>query len=405
MKAHGNWWGNQYIFTCLNNHTQLSVKKFGQRFTTRYFVVNYQYMKIVSFFAGAGGLDLGFEQAGCNVIWANEYDKDIWATYEKNHPNTILDKRSIADIPSDEVPDCDGIIGGPPCQSWSEAGAKRGIADKRGQLFYEFMRILADKKPKFFLAENVSGMLLPAHKQALANIKQMFTDIGYGLSFQLLNVSDYGVPQDRKRVFFIGYRKDLGIQFQFPKPTTPENKITLAQAIGNLKNNALPAKEGYYTNGKACKVTNHEYMVSGFSSIYMSRNRVRSWDEVSFTIQAGGRHAPLHPQAPKMNLVAQDIREFVKGKEKLYRRLSVRECARVQTFPDDFIFLYNNVTAGYKMIGNAVPVQMGKVLAQKIYSDLSSHIVSAPKKTIRKGKVNGHVVKKRLLAITNAVSQ
>ena len=172
-------------------------------------------MKIVSFFAGAGGLDLGFEKAGFDVIWANEYDKEIWETYEKNHKHTILDKRSIVDIPSNEVPDCDGIIGGPPCQSWSEAGSKRGITDKRGQLFYEFMRILADKKPKFFLAENVSGMLLPAHKDALANIKQMFTDIGYDLSFQLLNVSDFGVPQDRKRVFFIGYRNDLNIKFQF----------------------------------------------------------------------------------------------------------------------------------------------------------------------------------------------
>lgn len=103
-------------------------------------------MKIVSFFAGAGGLDLGFKKAGFDVIWANEYDKEIWETYEKNHKNTVLDKRSIVDIPSDEVPDCDGIIGGPPCQSWSEAGSKRGIADKRGQLFYEFMRILVDKK-------------------------------------------------------------------------------------------------------------------------------------------------------------------------------------------------------------------------------------------------------------------
>jgi DNA (cytosine-5)-methyltransferase 1 len=87
------------------------------------------------------------------------------------------------------------------------------------------MRILADKKPKFFLAENVSGMLLPAHKEALANIKQMFTDIGYDLSFQLLNVSDFGVPQDRKRVFFIGYRKDLGLKFQFPIPITPEKRL------------------------------------------------------------------------------------------------------------------------------------------------------------------------------------
>ena len=362
-------------------------------------------MKVVSFFAGAGGLDLGFEKAGFDVVWANEYDKEIWATYEKNHKNTILDKRSIVDIPSDEVPDCDGIIGGPPCQSWSEAGSKRGIADKRGQLFYEFMRILADKKPKFFLAENVSGMLVPAHKEALANIKQMFTDIGYELSFQLLNVSDYGVPQDRKRVFFIGYRKDLDLKFTFPKATTLENKITLEKAIIDLKDSVLPAKEGNYSNGNECKILNHEYMIGGFSSMFMSRNRVRSWDEVSFTIQAGGRHAPIHPQAPKMEFIEQNIREFVKGHEHLYRRLSVRECARIQTFPDNFSFEYRNVVAGYKMIGNAVPVKMGKVLAQKIYADLDNLKIAT--KTTPKSisaEYNGNIVIEKLNEIVNRVT-
>ncbi len=362
-------------------------------------------MKVVSFFAGAGGLDLGFQKAGFNVVWANEYDKEIWATYEKNHKNTILDRRSIVDIPSNEVPDCDGIIGGPPCQSWSEAGSKLGIADKRGQLFYEFMRILADKKPKFFLAENVSGMLLPAHKEALANIKQMFTDIGYELSFQLLNVSDYGVPQDRKRVFFIGFRKDLGLKFTFPKPTTVDNKISLEKAIGDLKDTVLPAKNGNYTNGSECKVLNHEYMIGGFSSMFMSRNRVRSWDEVSFTIQAGGRHAPIHPQAPKMAFIEQNLRQFVKGKEELYRRLSVRECARIQTFPDTFSFEYNNVVAGYKMIGNAVPVRMGTVLAQKILSDLESlKVESNIQLNGMSTEYNGSIVIKKLNELLNQVT-
>ncbi len=329
-------------------------------------------MKIVSFFAGAGGLDLGFENAGFNVLWANEYDKDIWETYEKNHPSTKLDRRSIVDIPSNEVPDCDGIIGGPPCQSWSEAGALRGIEDKRGQLFFDFIRILEAKQPKFFLAENVSGMLLPRHSAALENIKELFRNagIGYELSFQLLNASDYNVPQDRKRVFFIGFRKDLKIKFQFPKETFP--LINLEQAIGDLRNNVLPAKKNNKTNGNECLIPNHEYMTGDFSTIFMSRNRVRSWDEVSFTIQAGGRHAPIHPQAPKMKFVEQDIRIFVPGKEHLYRRLSVRECARIQTFPDDFIFHYDTIAAGYKMIGNAVPVNLAKYLASSIKLQLEA---------------------------------
>ena len=103
-------------------------------------------IKIVSLFSGCGGLDLGFEKAGYDIVWANEYDKDIWATYRLNHKSTILDTRSITDISEDEVPDCDGIIGGPPCQSWSEGGAKRGLNDKRGKLFYDYIRILKAKQ-------------------------------------------------------------------------------------------------------------------------------------------------------------------------------------------------------------------------------------------------------------------
>lgn len=327
-------------------------------------------MKLATFFAGAGGLDLGFTKAGFDCIWANEYDKEIWETYERNHPKTFLDKRSLTEIASDEVPDCDGIIGGPPCQSWSEAGSLRGIGDKRGKLFFDFIRILADKQPLFFLAENVSGMLLPVHRQALENIKAMFRECGYNLSFQLLNASDFGVPQDRKRVFFIGYRSDLGVEFKFPTGNTILEKINLEQAIGDLKDNVLPAAQGNYTNGDNCLVPNHEYMTGGFSTIFMSRNRVRSWDEVSFTIQAGGRHAPLHPQAPKMLFVEQNKRIYVPGKEDLYRRLSVRECARIQTFPDDFIFYYKNIAAGYKMIGNAVPVNFATAIAKVIKKDL-----------------------------------
>ena len=328
-------------------------------------------MKIVSFFAGAGGLDLGFRNAGFDVVWANEYDREIWETYEKNHQKTILDTRSITDIASKEIPDCDGIIGGPPCQSWSEAGTLRGIDDHRGQLFFEFIRILKDKQPLFFLAENVSGMTHKRHDKARKNIMQHFKEAGYDLFVKLLNASDYGVPQDRRRIFYIGFRRDLAIKFEFPEPFT--KKINLLKAIGNLTDTVIKAKPNNHTNSEKCKVPNHEYMNGGFSSIFMSRNRVRSWEEVSYTIQAGGRHAPLHPQAPKMVKIEPDKREFVKGSKHLYRRLSVRECARIQTFPDDFIFYYKNVSSGYKMIGNAVPVKLAEVLANHIMQFLSTN--------------------------------
>ncbi|SFV90064.1 DNA-cytosine methyltransferase [hydrothermal vent metagenome] len=325
-------------------------------------------MNIISLFSGAGGLDLGFEKAGFKTVWANEYDKDIWETYEKNFPHTQLDRRSITQIEAEEIPDAIGIIGGPPCQSWSEAGALRGIEDKRGQLFFDFIRLLRSKKPLFFLAENVSGMLAARHAPALENIKKLFEESGYTLSFKLLNAHDYGVAQDRKRVFFVGYRKDLGIRFNFPEPI--RTKRFLKDVIWDLRENVLPAKEKNYTNSDRCTLPNHEYAIGSFSTIFMSRNRVRSWDEPSFTIQAGGRHAPIHPQAPKMQFVEQNKRIFVPNKEHLYRRLSVRECARIQSFPDSHIFYYKNVMAGYKMVGNAVPPNMAYFLAKKIKEDL-----------------------------------
>lgn len=323
--------------------------------------------KILSLFAGAGGLDLGFEKAGFEIVYANEYDKSIWETYEKNH-TTPLDYRDIRKIDSSELPDCDGIIGGPPCQSWSEAGSLKGINDSRGQLFYDFIRILKDKKPKFFVAENVSGMLSKRHQEAVDNFIKLFEEAGYEMHIQLLNANDYDVPQDRLRVFYVGFRKDLKVNFKFPEPLS--HKPTLKDTIYDLKDNAIPTLDKNKTNGDKCKFPNHEYMTGSFSTIYMSRNRVRNWDEPSFTIQAGGRHAPLHPQAPKMIQVEKNKRIFEPGKEDLYRRLSVRECARIQTFPDDFIFYYNDVATAYKMIGNAVPVNLAKAVAGQIKNSL-----------------------------------
>jgi len=327
---------------------------------------------LVSLFSGCGGLDLGFEKAGFHIVWANEFDKDVWETYRHNHKHTVLDGRSITDIAADEIPSCDGIIGGPPCQSWSAGGAKRGLEDRRGQLFWDYIRILEAKNPKFFVAENVKGMLLSRYGDALENFKQAFQKAGkygYDLFFKCVNAADYGVPEDRHRVLFIGFRKDLHISYAFPEPVTPDGKRkTLRNAIGDLSGEQpIGLPNGINESGEwNTRVPNHEYMTGGFSPIFLSRNRIRKWDEVSFTIQASGRQAPLHPQAPKMEKVDADKRIFAPGKEHLYRRLSVREAARIQTFPDDFIFKYKNINAGYKMIGNAVPVNLSYIVAQSI---------------------------------------
>ena len=332
-------------------------------------------LNLMSLFAGAGGLDKGFSSLeGFEVKWANEYDKKIWSTYRANFPETQLDTRSIVDIEPNDIPfEVDGIIGGPPCQSWSEAGASRGIEDHRGQLFYEYLRLLEAKKPLFFLAENVSGILFQKHSPALTGILENFSRLGYNVSYGLLNASDYGVPQDRQRVIIVGYQSTTRKFFTPPEPVEKINRKTLRDALWDLKDTAVAAEGGTFANA-SLEVPNHEYLVMGFSPIFMSRNRVRSWDEPSFTIQAGARHAPLHPQAPKMIKVSKDVCAFAPGEESRYRRLTVREAARVQTFPDDHTFVYSNVSDGYKMIGNAVPVTFAHALAEKIRTDLRGEI-------------------------------
>ena len=342
-------------------------------------------IKVISLFSGCGGLDLGFEQAGFEIPIANEFDKTIWETFKINHPKTKLIESDIRNIKESDFPDeIDGIIGGPPCQSWSEAGTLRGINDARGKLFYEYIRILKDKTPKFFLAENVSGMLANRHTEAVQNILKMFKECGYDVSLTLVNAKDYGIAQERKRVFYIGFREDLNVNFIFPKGSTEkdEDKITLKDIIWDLKDTAVPTLPRNKHNPEA--INNNEYFIGAYSPIFMSRNRVKSWDEQAFTVQASGRQCQIHPQAPKMEKVGLNKCQFIPGKENLYRRMTVREVARVQGFPDDFKFIYTDTDNAYKMIGNAVPVNLAYEVAcgiKKTLESMEEHITQFSRPT------------------------
>lgn len=215
-------------------------------------------------------------------------------------------------------------------------------------------------------------MLAKRHAAAVSGFMRLFDEAGYDVNLKMLNANDYDVPEDRDRVFYIGFRKDLHIDaYEYPKPQ--EHKPTLREAIWDLQDTAIPAREKNHTNGDACAVPNNEYFTGAFSPIFMSRNRVRSWDEPGFTVQASGRQCQLHPQAPKMIKVEKNLQKFVEGKEHLYRRMTVREVARVQSFPDDFKFIYEEVNYGYKMIGNAVPVNLAYHVALSIIETLKRH--------------------------------
>jgi len=303
-------------------------------------------MDALSLFCGCGGLDSGFEQAGHRIIWANDTNKYACETYAQNFSIQPL-REDIRNVKS--FPYADLVIGGYPCQGFSLAG-NRDAFDKRNYLYLEFARVLKTIKPKSFVAENVKGVIVPFKTiRAIDLMIREFESCGYNVKWQLLNAKKYGVPQDRERVFIVGVRKDLNMEFVFPKKThgKPPLKpyVTLREAIGDLPE----PKEGEY------------YDHTGFSSRYMSRNRIRGWDEVSFTIQASGRHTPVHPSCPPMKKIGQDKWEFTDDISK-YRRLSVRECARIQTFPDNFIFS-GPLNSQYVQIGNAVPPLLAKCIA------------------------------------------
>lgn len=326
-------------------------------------------MKVVSFFAGCGGLDLGFRQAGFDVIWANEYDRSIHPTYRLNHFDTVLNTSDIRDLKTANIPDCDGFIGGPPCQSWSLGGKMKGLDDERGRLFLNYIKIIEAKKPKFFVIENVAGIVSDKHFKTFHGFLSTLGDAGYRVKFSVLNAADYGVPQTRIRVFIVGFRNDLSKDFIFPAPTTKGNPIILRRAIGDIDESPRfydkdPVLQDYD------KWWNHDCYSGPYDKKFMARNRVKQWGEVSFTIQAQARNAPLHPQAPPMIYVSQDERRFDEKHIELYRRLSVRECARIQTFPDGFHFVYENILDGYKMVGNAVPPRLAKCLALSIKEQL-----------------------------------
>ncbi len=383
--------------------------------------------KVVSLFSGCGGLDLGFINSGYDVIWANDFFPEAVETYQKNIGNHII-LGDISKIPSSDIPDnFDILLGGFPCQGFSIANIKRSMDDERNFLYKEMLRIVKDKRPKFFLAENVKGLLSMHKGEVIKMIINDFEKLGYEVDYKLVNSADYGVPQQRERVIILGNR--INVENKFPKITHKNNYKTVEQIVGNLANvrtrdisfkigNNIIHNHIARTNvhdkfwGRKCKVNQHdicdylkkwrnkkcistkkvdEYFgykhtaghwfrkdnnsgsipkpddwfklkeLLGFDDKYDKKVtelelkeikfeqslRINNWDRPSDTITATGPE--IHPNKK--------------------RRMSVRECARIQTFPDDFIF-YGSLGNMYKQIGNAVPVLLAGKLAREIKINL-----------------------------------
>ena len=303
--------------------------------------------RVVSLFCGAGGLDLGFENAGFHTIWANDINKDACATHrEWSSAQVVCD--DIKNICIENIPECDIVVGGFPCQGFSLAGPRK-VDDKRNVLYKFFVNVVEAKKPLAFVAENVKGILTLGNGEIIKAIIAEFANKGYDVSPKLLNASDYGVPQDRFRVILVGIRKDLKKKWAFPSPQ--EKKVTLQEAIGD------------FPSPNPSEVCDAPY-----SSRYMSRNRKRGWGEQSFTIPAMAKQCPLHPSSPNMVKLGPDQWVFGSGNT---RRLSWREAAAIQTFPQTLEFK-GNLTSIYQQIGNAVPVKLAESIGKQLLQLLSN---------------------------------
>ena len=305
----------------------------------------------VSLFCGAGGLDLGFDRAGFKTIWANDFDADACNTYRK-WSNAEVVCGDISKLDMSTIPVSDIILGGFPCQGFSLSGPRK-LDDSRNVLYKHYVKLVRQNQPLAFIGENVKGLLTMGNGQVIEAIIEDFSNCGYDVYYRLVNARNYGVPQDRERVIIIGFRKDLKIK-DFSLPETNGKKGTLAEVLANLP----PAKED-------------EVCDAPYSSRYMSRNRKRNWDDVSYTIPAMAKQVTLYPGSPDMIKVGKDKWQFgVDGKT---RRLSWREVAAIQTFPKDMEFC-GDLTSIYKQIGNAVPIMLAEFVAQYVRLFLERNI-------------------------------
>lgn len=234
-----------------------------------------------SLFCGAGGLDIGFSRAGFRTVWANDRNADACRTFQAWAPDAQVVRGDISRIDASEIPDVDICLGGFPCQGFSLSGPRR-LDDSRNGLYRQYVRIVRAKRPLMFVGENVKGILSMGGGQVIDAVVQDFSDCGYSVFWRLLNAGGYGVPEDRERVVIAGFRKDLGIEwFEFPEPDG--RTVTMREALRDVP---APAPE--------------DVCMEPYSRRYMSRNRWRGWDSVSYTIPAMAKQVTLWPGSPPM---------------------------------------------------------------------------------------------------------
>jgi DNA (cytosine-5)-methyltransferase 1 len=301
-------------------------------------------MKVISLFSGAGGFDLGFINSGHEIVWANDILEDCVKTYKLNIGDNII-HGDIEKLKIQDIPDGDIVIGGFPCQGFSIANMNRKKSDPRNKLYLQFLQVLKVKKPKFFLAENVRGILSLEKGKVFQKIIADFTKAGYVVKHALLNAANYGVPQNRYRVFILGIREDLKLDINFPPLATHWDKkakgLEKIKTIGQvLKDIPDPDKEN--------TLYNHVYS--------------------KFKLKHNGyiNHRKVNPKKPAPTVTARgDLKggAMINYHPNNKRRLTVRETAIIQSLPIDFE-ICGSMTSCYLQVGNCVPPPLAKSLGE-----------------------------------------
>jgi len=357
-------------------------------------------MKIIDLFCGCGGMGRGFLNAGFEILFANDIDENCELTYKKNHPNILFKRCSIVDINFSEY-DVDGIIGGPPCQGFSVAG-NRDKNDERNSMINEFVKAINIISPKFFLMENVRG--ISSLGTYLKDAKTILSS-DYNIVEGILNSADFCVPQNRKRLFLLGFRKDLNVV-----PLLPLKKkriITAWEAISDLpqvksgqgteiQNYNLKSKNTYQKEMRLNSNILYNHVAMNHTSRLIERFKVIKWGQslkhaplIHSSVMRGNpkklskkifsqNNYRIHPNLPAPTVAASFQSNFIHPY--LNRNITAREGARLQSFPDDFIFMgkrthmsWEKNLSQYQQIGNAVPVRMAEAIALKIKKQLKNN--------------------------------
>jgi DNA (cytosine-5)-methyltransferase 1 len=309
-------------------------------------------LKTIDLFAGLGGIRMGFHAAGFDTVFANDFDKFAKQTYDSNFSKTKMTLQDITTVETNTIPDFDFLLGGFPCQAFSIAGYRLGFEDKsgRGNLFFDIARILKDKQPLGFLLENVKNLKGHDGGKTFKVIENTLDELGYDIKYQVLNSMEYGnIPQNRERVYIVGFKKNSGIinNFEFPE------KLPLTKQIKDILLDPSEIDEKYYYNGKPLyeRIKDYDFeenRVYQWRRQYIRENKKGVSPTLTANMGMGGHNVPI-----------------VKDSRGL-RKLTPRECARIQGYPDTYVFPPLTDSHLYKQIGNSVSVPVIERIAKQM---------------------------------------